>query len=510
MGRAPPRKNRLVSGHPILFDEQEIPILEKPEETDFKSLRHPLWTANKAKLIQEYIRLFTFVTKHGTYIDGFAAPQERHLPELCSANLVLQARPPWIREFWLCDRDPKGVALLEEIKTAQTLPKRRIEVLSGDFNERIHDILGAGTIKPTTATFALLDQRSFQCDWATVRTIAAHKKTHKIEIFYFLATGWLDRSIATVSRPETIERLNQWWGRDDWRDLRKVSSAERGPLVAERFKAEFGYTYAYPYPIHSERLGGRIMYHMIHATDHEAATPLMLRAYRKISGRTLDDRDDQHDLEVLLAELRDKDALGAGEEADGPIVPSTGDDVSTQEATDGDQSQTPDESPVADVGGIIERLETGEQARFGQTGEPDLRRSLRDAALRLAAALEERRPRHGEMGHNGPPLDDDGNPLPAYFVNEVQEATKTIAQETAKATPDALEIAKATSRLDALKSWLQPRAALFVDEFAKKAGATMGAATVTGAGIACATLVPPLHSLISASVHWLAAVLSVL
>ncbi|WP_016746561.1 three-Cys-motif partner protein TcmP [Rhizorhabdus wittichii] len=510
MGRAPHRKNRLVPGHPSLFDEQEIPILERPEETDFKSLRHPLWTANKAKLIQEYIRLFTFVTKHGTYIDGFAAPQERHLPELCSANLVLQARPPWMREFWLCDRDPKGVALLEEIKTTQTLPKRRIEVLPGDFNERIHDILGAGTIKPTTATFALLDQRSFQCDWATVRTIAGHKQTHKIEIFYFLATGWLDRSIATVSRPETIERLNKWWGRDDWRDLRKVSSAERGPLVAERFKAELGYTYAYPYPIHSERLGGRIMYHMIHATDHEAATPLMLRAYRKISGRTLDDMGDQHDLEALLAELRDKDALGNGEEADVPIVLTTGDDVSAQRAMDGDRSQTPVELPVADLGGIVQRLEAGEQPRFGQADEANLRRSLREAALQLAAALEERRPRHGEMGHNGPPLDDDGNPLPAGFVTEIKEAAAIIAVESAKPTPDALNVAKAASRLDALKAWLGLRADIFADEFAKKAGATTGAAVVAGVGIACATLVSPLHAVISASAHWLAAVLSLL
>jgi len=28
------------------------------------------------------------------------------------------------------------------------------------------------------------------------------------------------------------------------------------------------------------------MYHMIHATDHPEATPLMVRAYRKVSGRS--------------------------------------------------------------------------------------------------------------------------------------------------------------------------------------------------------------------------------
>ena len=41
--------------------------------TNFKSLRFPLWTQNKARLIQAYLRLFVYITRHGTYIDGFAA-----------------------------------------------------------------------------------------------------------------------------------------------------------------------------------------------------------------------------------------------------------------------------------------------------------------------------------------------------------------------------------------------------------------------------------------------------
>jgi three-Cys-motif partner protein len=303
MGRAPRRKNRIV-GHPLLFDAADLPQATVPEQNDFKSLVHPLWTENKAKLIQEYIRLFTFVTKHGTYIDGFAAPQRRQLKELCSANLVLQAQPQWIRELWLCDIDPKGVELLQEIQTEQASPKRKITVLPGNFNSTVDQILDAGTIREKTATFALLDQRTFECDWATVQKIARHKTGHKIEIFYFLATGWLDRSIAAVSRPGTAERLEKWWGNPDWRDLRGVQSAIRGMDVAARFRTELGYAYAHPYPIHNQHRGGRIMYHMIHATDHAAAPPLMQRAYRKVSGRSVDDKEDQADLRALWDELQ--------------------------------------------------------------------------------------------------------------------------------------------------------------------------------------------------------------
>jgi len=37
--------------------------------------RDPIWTENKARLISRYLYGFVLVARHGTYIDGFAAPQ---------------------------------------------------------------------------------------------------------------------------------------------------------------------------------------------------------------------------------------------------------------------------------------------------------------------------------------------------------------------------------------------------------------------------------------------------
>lgn len=47
------------------------------------------------------------------------------------------------------------------------------------------------------------------------------------------------------------------------------------------------------------------MYHMVHATDHPEASPLMLRAYRKVSGRPDWDRpaSSQTDLRELWNEV---------------------------------------------------------------------------------------------------------------------------------------------------------------------------------------------------------------
>lgn len=309
MGRFSEQKDR-VSDLPLLFNSSDLPYNGGRAEKDFRSLRHPVWSEEKARLIQEYLRLFTFVTKHGNYIDGFAAPQRRNLSEICSARLVLETQPKWIRNFWLCDLDPRGTDLLEDLACGHRSRQRRVSVVTGDFNRTVADVLASPRITTKTATFALLDQRTFECEWETVVRLANHKATlgrsdTKIEIFYFLATGWLDRSIAAVKRQETAAKLERWWGRSDWRSLQGMQGIPRANMLAARFRDELGYEYARPYAIHERRRQGRTMYHMIHATDHEEAATLMLRAYRKIAGRgDLASENTQVDMEELWREAQ--------------------------------------------------------------------------------------------------------------------------------------------------------------------------------------------------------------
>ena len=51
--------------------------------------------------------------------------------------------------------------------------------------------------------------------------------------------------------------------------------------IISRFRDELGYVVATPWPIYERQHGGRIMYFMIHATDHPEALHLMSRAYDK-------------------------------------------------------------------------------------------------------------------------------------------------------------------------------------------------------------------------------------
>jgi three-Cys-motif partner protein len=99
--------------------------------------------------------------------------------------------------------------------------------------------LRSSDITEKEATFCLLDQRTFECDWATVEKLARFKTAgHKIELFYFLANGWLERALAAQ---KDLDKLARWWGNDDWPLLRKMSREERRDELVLRIKRDLGY-----------------------------------------------------------------------------------------------------------------------------------------------------------------------------------------------------------------------------------------------------------------------------
>jgi three-Cys-motif partner protein len=264
-----------------------FPDLPDPPATDdlvqLRVIRHPVWTEQKAKLISRYLKLFTFVTKHGTYIDGFAGQQSERAREGWAAELVLAQRPWRLGHFYLCDASSEQVARLEALKSQQPPrekkkdSKRDVEVLRGDFNELVRKILVEK--KLDVATFCLLDQRTFECRWATVEALAQHRSTgNKIELFYFLPIFWLNRAFVASSTEQGLADIEVWWGRGDWRKLIDMQNHEKAIAFQKRL-LELGYKFVCPFPIVDSENGNRIMFYMILATDHPEAPKLMWRAY---------------------------------------------------------------------------------------------------------------------------------------------------------------------------------------------------------------------------------------
>lgn len=285
------RRRHANDSDPVLFD---LPRQAMPKGVPVKRLNGCLWTAHKAQLIQCYLDFFVYITKHGTYIDGFAGPQDPDQVESWSAKRVLesQVRPKRLRNFFLFEANPSQIQKLEQMcNDLEALPsnlRRRIEVTKGDFNEAVVEFLRDGKI-PIEPTFCLLDQRTFECHWSTVEALASYKpEGTKIEIFYFLPIAWLDRAFSATSKEETLADIADWWGRDDWRTLQHMNNRDRAKLFTQRF-IDLGYADVKPWPIYNDESSSRVMYYMIHATDHREAPVLMRRAYERVGLATPSD-----------------------------------------------------------------------------------------------------------------------------------------------------------------------------------------------------------------------------
>jgi three-Cys-motif partner protein len=266
----------------------DLPPSSKSKARRYGRIRSPIWSEHKAKFIQQYLKIFVQITKHGAYLDGFAGPQNEGQPDAWSAELVLRSEPKWLRHFFLCEKSAKGLSALRRLKKSQPDPRdkkgrklhRNIEIWPGDFNHNVSKILAGGKITQKEATFCLLDQRMFECHWETVRRLASYKTppNRKIEILYFLGVGWLHRSISGIRH---TEKMDKWWGRRDWQVLRGMTNNDIAENVRERFEKELGYRFAAAYPIYDREKGNRVMYYMVHASDHADAPMLMLRAHHK-------------------------------------------------------------------------------------------------------------------------------------------------------------------------------------------------------------------------------------
>ncbi len=157
--------------HPRLFPNLEPLKDVRPLEPLISPPEFPVWTDNKARFITRYLRYFVFITKHGTYIDGFAGPQDESEDGPWAAKLVMESEPRWMRHFHLCDENRTQVKLLKALKAAQPERdsegrriSRDITIYHGDFNIVVDQILANSQITESEATFCLLDQRTFECE----------------------------------------------------------------------------------------------------------------------------------------------------------------------------------------------------------------------------------------------------------------------------------------------------------------------------------------------------------
>lgn len=303
-----PRKSKNIQNA-----ERKIELIKLAENSTINgfSVLESVWTVNKADLISKYLWAFLSITKNGIYIDAFSGPQSEECDsQSWTAEKVLNMGSVFLKKAYLFDQSDSQISYLETMVEAFEERKLkyspRVFVNQGDSNEKITEILTLPEhqIGEKNAVLSLLDQRTSECSWELVKKMAALKPssegTRKVEIFYFLAQGWLDRAVLSRSTVAKIEETNRWWGGEDWQDFLKLSSDQRALVFCEKFR-DLGYKFCQSYGMRAQ--DGRVMFWLIHATDHERAPHLMKRAYSAVC-RGLTDEEWQQATEELFEEYK--------------------------------------------------------------------------------------------------------------------------------------------------------------------------------------------------------------
>jgi hypothetical protein len=153
---------------------------------------------------------------------------------------------------------------------------------------------------------------------------------------------------------------------------------------------------------------------------------------------------------------------------------------------------------------IIRELEGGAQPRYGDEFELQQRADLLGRLNRIEETLASFKPRHGRIGHNRPPVGQpDESAGSSETVEEANKATQIIRGELVKPTPDALTVARTTSRLRDLLDWFLGKADKAVDKIAERAGDAL----VVGVGVVGPSVVHALEgmlqSFVGAMTTWL-------
>lgn len=238
----------------------------------------------KHHFIRRYIDVFTTAMKSKKwsglhYIDLFAGAgieRLRNSQKLDWGSPLIAAQAPYhFTKLHLCEKDPeKYSALKKRIK----LFKQSVQVLLGNANEKVHEIVAG--IPKNTLSLAFLDPHGLDVDLHTLKMLS-NKRTDLIIFFPDRLDALRNCAAYYLKNPES--KLDQCLGTSiDWRSRMSKTPAHRQAEVLrdmyiEQIKSQLGYTEFDYERIKTTR--GNPIYYLIFCSRSQTATHL----WRKIA-----------------------------------------------------------------------------------------------------------------------------------------------------------------------------------------------------------------------------------
>jgi three-Cys-motif partner protein len=193
------------------------------------------WSEIKLEIIEKYGPAYTqaFSGKGRSlkkfYIDGFSGGG-LHLSKVTRASVegsparALKVTPPF-DGFYFVDLDKDKTDYLRQ----QCGDRANVTIFTGDCNEHLtRDVLPRIQYEKFTRALCLLDPYGMHLDWEVILQAG---QSRAIDMFLNFPVMDINRNALTrnpdKAAPESIERMNRFWGDESWKKVAYVESSQR-------------------------------------------------------------------------------------------------------------------------------------------------------------------------------------------------------------------------------------------------------------------------------------------
>ena len=268
------------------------------------------WSEDKLDIIAKYATPYMNIMStqyfHAHYIDGFCGAGF-HLRKTGgdvvdgSPLRVLKVAKPFT-SYYFIDSDRKKTDILNEI-CEEKFSDRKIEVINGDCNKVLMQLLPKFSWKNYDRLFCLLDPYGLHLQWDVVKEMG---NMGIVDLLLHFPIMDMNRN-AIWRNPDKIpqdgiERMNSFWGDETWKDIAYKESPQQdmfgspaqqkqsNEAIVEAFRkrlkkcAKFKYV---PKPIPLKNSRNAVIYYLFFASQNKIAN--------KIAKDVLENTEQKHD-----------------------------------------------------------------------------------------------------------------------------------------------------------------------------------------------------------------------
>jgi three-Cys-motif partner protein len=263
--------------------------MEAPDEEHGYVLdRLGAWSERKISIVEKYAKAYIQVLRSRGfkpfYIDGFtggplALRKDTADLVVTTAKRILEIDPPF-DGYYLVDADPAKSAAMR----AACQARLQAIAICGDANEELPPLFAKIRYSDFKRALCFLDPYKILLSWDVLKSAGAAKT---IEAFIHFPTQDIQRNVLRNDHskmvPAEVERMNQMWGDDSWKEVAYVeqkglfwSEQEKQPIdtlldaFAQRLKKVAGFKHvSQALPMRNST--GAILYHLMFATQQPIA-----------------------------------------------------------------------------------------------------------------------------------------------------------------------------------------------------------------------------------------------